>query len=714
MLPVIGTFEPWADPSVVEINRIAMRVPRDNHSRISLNGTWKLRLWSSPDAVPPSAVGATAPSPTGWKGVTVPGNWTVQGFNDLPHYTNIAMPFEGPPPRLPEKNTTGVYRRTMKVPGMWRKRGGRVVVHIGGAESVHALYVNGEFVGYGTDSRLPSEYDVTDVVHGGVNSIAVVVVRYSAHSYIEDQDQWWMAGLHRDVWVEHRPAMSIGQVACVADWNPATQAASLRVTAHVDGVVERGATIMVGIRELPSEPVRSVDVPHRHTQAYVYEGPFATASWDDIDIDPWSAENPTLYTVMVKLLSSEREVIDECEQRVGFRRAEVTGGLFRVNGVAVTICGVNRHDHHPDKGKAVSVDDIRADLVLMKQHNFNAVRTAHYPNRHELLDLCDELGLYVVDEANIESHAYNTSLCNDGRYQSAWVSRATRMVDRDRNHPCVIMWSLGNESGYGRNHKVEAAAVRALDAHRPLHYEGAIFHADWHDGGMAETDVVCPMYPQIDAIVAYARKGGDRPLIMCEYSHAMGNSNGSLADYWAAIDQYEQLQGGFIWEWKDHGLRQEVPRGKHARERFAYGGQFGDEPNDGNFVADGLISPDGIPHPAMREAMWLFRPIRVTPSNRPDAVTVHNMQSFEDLSAYVGRVSLLLNGETLRVEEVSVDLGAGLSRDMMLPFTLNIVRQPSDEVSLLVEWLLRAPTSWAQAGHLVAWEQILVSSAVAL
>ena len=705
MLPHIGPLAPWADPSIVEMSRLPMRTSRGgvDGRRLDLNGSWDFSLWKSPDSVPATAIAARKPAGRAWKKVAVPGNWTLQDVGDHPHYTNIQMPFPGPPPRLPDNNPTGVYRKTVKVSAAWLRDAGQVVLHIGGAESVHAVYVNGSFAGYATDSRLPSEYDVTEQLVTGSNTIAIVVVRYSAHSYIEDQDQWWMAGLHRDVWLERRPRVQLGRVTPVADYDHVTGKGSLTLTAHLHGdpTSETELSVDVDVRGVGRS--ERVPVNLRHAQAYIFKGFQATVSMTDLAVDAWSAETPVLYDVVVKLRNREG-IIDSCSLRLGFRRVEIDNGLLKVNGRAITIFGVNRHDHHPDKGKAVSVDDVRADLVMMKQHNINAVRTAHYPNRHELLDLCDELGLYVVDEANIECHANNTSLCDDGRYTAAWLSRTQRMVERDSHHACIVMWSLGNESGYGINHKAQAALVRALDSTRPLHYEGAVLHAGWANGGRDATDVVCPMYPQIDAIVAYAQSNADRPLIMSEYSHAMGNSNGSLADYWEAIDTHEKLQGGFIWEWKDHGLKQKVPDGRYANVRFAYGGQFGDTPNDANFVADGLVSPDMVPHPAMREVMWVHRPVAVERSERPHTLVVRNRRSFTDLSDLEGSFEVLVAGDVVSVVGFNPIVGAGECREV--PFPIDVPH--GDDVSVVTRWTMKNKQPWAPSGYVVSWDQVML------
>jgi beta-galactosidase len=725
---------PWSDPAVVEMHRLAMRpalVLSDSveHTREGtssrrkrLDGTWRLQLLSAPEAVTGTHLrGRTATLGKQWHTVAVPGNWTLQNVGDTPHYTNIDMPFDGPPPRLPKHNPTGVYRKAFSLPATWCKQ--QVVLHIGAADSVHVVYVNRKFAGYGTDNRLASEYDITSLVKPGDNELAVVVVRYSAQSYVEDQDQWWMAGLHRSVYVEARPMVHIRSVECDVDYDHVTRRGLATVTADIAfvGHSAPGVAVQVWAEELSGkkvcEPVMCT-IPHDTNQRYVFAGHRATAQLSIPGARPWSAEDPHRYRIVVKLLETERQFTSLV---TGFRRIRVEDGEVRVNGKRITIRGVNRHDHHPERGKAVTREDMRADVVAMKQHNCNAVRTSHYPNDPAFLDLCDEYGLYVVAEANIESHAYNTSLCEDERYLATWMARGSRMVVRDRHHPSVIFWSLGNESGFGKNHDALAALLRSMDPTRPLHYEGAIFHGrngestPWQDGGRNATDVVCPMYPPIAAIVEYARSGANRPLVMCEYSHAMGNSNGSLADYWAAIEREPLLAGGFVWEWKDHGLRQNVnrqkSRNKHTRNaatwRYAYGGQFGDTPNDGNFVADGLTAPDLTPHPAMRELAWVHRPVAVV-ADGEHGYAVHNRQSHINLSHLRGTVTVLVAGEHMHEEEIVVDLPpiGRVTQQWSSTITALLAQAPAHTtVTAQFRWVLRNDMPYAPAGHLVAWDE---------
>ncbi len=806
MLAVVGEGRVWEDPAVVSVNRLPMHVPLSGFERLSLDGRWNLELFERPDAVPIEALVGDRTDATG---VEVPGNWTMQQLHladgsqcvDLPHYTNVKMPFEGPPPRLPERNTTGVYRRLVTLPSSWQ--GQRVVLHVGGAESVHAVYINGDFVGYGTDSRLPSEYDLTPQLHDDEGTwcheveLAIVVIRYSAHSYIEDQDQWWMAGLHRSVWLESRQTVQIADLPIATDFDSRTQTGQVQVRADVDfgtrpengwsvrftlchptGAIPGeheaaqpsgdltesrsrapvGAALaqahlhqhqLVDAQQVVS-PVEPATRHPRHCQllpGVASTGFGASAVFEVKNARAWTAETPHLYTLVTELLDDEGSVRHVEAQRVGLRRVEVRDGQLLVNDRAIRIFGVNRHDHHPDRGKAVTLDDIRADFTMMRRHNINAIRTSHYPNRSEFYELCDELGFYVFDEANIESHAYEQTICEDPQYRSAMVERA-RMVQRDRNHACVVVWSLGNESGYGTVHDALAGWIRTSDPTRPLHYEPAIDLDGWETGGKLATDIVCPMYPPIEAIRAYGEKRlGTRPLIMCEYSHAMGNSNGSLAEYWDVIEANPDLQGGFLWEWKDQALRQRLADG---RVRLACGGHFDDEPNDGNFVDDGLMSADLEPHPAMREVAWVYRPVTVSLTSDRVGLLVENRRAFRGLDDINARWKLIHDGQekatglldcprvkagaTVRVplpNTVSELLGTrsgannsqtaadGTPSHSRLDFCGNAdgsdvepgELQPRGECHLTVLWETVNDGWFAPAGHLVAWDQVCIREA---
>ena len=599
------------------------------------------------------------------------GNW------DKPHYTNVQMPFEGLPPEIPELNPTGIYEREFEVPADWAGR--RVVLHVGAAESVLLVSLNGDEFGVGKDSHLASEFDLTDRLRPGANTLTLRVVKWSDATYVEDQDQWWHGGITRSVFLYATRDVYLADVRVDAGLADDLTTGTLdlavtlgfpgrelppgwRVEARLDGIEDALSTEAVPIDRrtlrgwtlddqrlmyraaaglLPDEDAPAWDVVHRR-MAPPLDG-LVTWHLDVPNVEPWSAEQPRLYPLHVVLRDPAGAVAEETTVQVGFRRVEIKGLDLLVNGARVFIRGVNRHDFDQHTGRVLSVDSMRADLVLMKQFGFNAVRTSHYPNDPAFLDLTDELGLYVIDEADIESHAFQPTLCDDHRYLSAWVDRVSRMALRDKNHASVILWSLGNESGYGLNHEAAAAWLRRYDPSRPLHYEGAIRY-DWtSDQGVS--DLTCPMYPPISAIVDHARSGLQRhPLIMCEFSHAMGNSNGTLAEYWDAIESTPGLQGGFIWEFWDHGLVQTLPDG---RTHWAYGGDFGDEPNDGNFVCDGMVWPDRRPKPAMWEHKRLAAPVRIDGTAadlEAGRVEIANHQHFRDLGWLRASYSLTADG----------------------------------------------------------------------
>jgi beta-galactosidase len=426
------------------------------------------------------------------------------------------------------------------------------------------------------------------------------------------------------------------------------------------------------------------------------------------DITPWSAEVPALYGVAITLVSPEGEVTERVERRIGFRRVEVRGVELLVNGRAVLIRGVNRHDFDPRTGRVVTAEDMRADVVAMKRWGFNALRTSHYPNDPVLLDACDELGLYVIDEADIESHGWYEDVCADPRYRLQFVERVARMIERDRHHPSIIAWSLGNESGYGVNHDAAAGWARVADPSRPLHYEGAI-KFDWSSGQTA-SDLVCPMYPPIAALVAHATSGAQRhPLVMCEFSHAMGNSNGTLAEYWDAIESTPGLQGGFIWEWRDHGLVQRLPNGS---TRHAYGGDFGDEPNDGVFCIDGITFPDRAPKPAMFEHMFLASPVRAASgpaavaAAREGRVTLWNRGEFRDTRWLRAAWDVSVGGNRAAGGDLPLpSIAPGATAELGIP-GWQLPPEGTGERWLTLRFLTAEATAWAGAGYEIGWAQV--------
>ncbi|HEY8439454.1 MAG TPA: glycoside hydrolase family 2 TIM barrel-domain containing protein, partial [Candidatus Limnocylindrales bacterium] len=735
-MTVLAGLRPWAAPELSSLHRLPMHTLRhdDPARRIDLDGRWRFQLLRSPDADPGSR----------WEEADVPGCWTMQGFDDRPHYTNVQMPFPGFPPEIPDDDPTGLYERDVEIPEAWA--GKRIVLHVGAAESVLIVSLDGRDVGVSKDSHLAAEFDVSAIAGPGRHVLRLRVVKWSDATYVEDQDQWWHGGITRSVFLYATDRVFLADVRATAGLADDLRTGTLdlavdvgvvagrtppgyRVEATLDGLAapltwsaEPAAT------DRPAWPIDGADreLLDRHILGGPLSADEAAEAWPALDrsLEPpregsvewhasvpdvraWSAEQPNLYDLRVVLRSPSGDVVEETNLRIGFRRVEVRGVDLLINGARVLIHGVNRHDFDQHTGRVISRESMRADLVQMKQFNLNAVRTSHYPNDPAFPDLADELGLYVIDEADIESHAFQSTLCDDPRYLGQWVERVSRMVERDRNHPSVIAWSLGNESGIGANHEAAAAWVRRTDPSRPLHYEGAI-RFDW-TSDQTVSDLTCPMYPSIASIAEHGRSGRQlHPLILCEYSHAMGNSNGTLAEYWDAIESTPGLQGGFIWEWWDHGLVQTLPDGT---TRWAYGGDFGDTPNDGNFVLDGLVWPDRRPKPALLEMRQIAAPVRfaaTADSLASGSVEVENRQSWRDLGWLAAHWSVTADGEVVRDGELALPAVAPGERAVVaIP---DWTDSPDDgrEVLLTIVVTTASDEPWGPAGHEVGWGQIVV------
>ena len=736
----LGAMPSWMAPECVSINRLPMRAtaypfPTTALARTlnrekspwyqSLDGDWQFRMAARPEEVGTDDV-AAATDRSGWARVAVPGNWTLQGYGH-PHYTNVPMPFPDEPPFVPSENPTGIYARDFTPPADWQGR--RIVVHFGGAESVLYVYVNGHAVGLSKDSRLPSEFDLTPFVTcGQKNVLTAVVVKWSDASFIEDQDQWWMGGLHREVYLYSTAPVHLADIFARGGLQENYTTGRFQFTAKVrfPRQPEEGWTVETQLHDPRGRPVL---LPKAHRGA-VPVGSHGQPARLEVRFDAavtrpllWSAEEPNLYTAVVTLRDPKGAPVENTAVRMGFRSVEIRERNLLVNGRRVLIKGVNRHDHHDTKGKALDRETMRLDALTMKRNNVNAVRCSHYPNDPYWLDLCDELGLYVVDEANIESHDYYFQVAHSVRYAQAFLERGVRMVERDKNHPGIIFWSLGNETAYSANHEAMAGWMKGYDPSRPLHFEPGVWAQNVkdqppgkiYDVGHRVTDVVCPMYPSIDQILQWATDDAHpdrrRPFIMCEYSHAMGNSNGSLADYWDVFETVPGVQGGFIWEWIDHGLKQ---RSADGQEYWAYGGDFGDEPNDVNFVCDGLVWPDRTPHPGLEEFRYLARPVKVAGYNpRTGALEVRNQQDFATLGWIRGEWALRAGGRTLAQGKLPALRAAPQTTEtvrLKLP-AFNV--EPGEEAFLCFRFTAAAATPWCKAGHLLAWDQVAVPAKTA-
>lgn len=686
---------PWEDPTVTGRHRLPAHAPLgDAGERLSLDGTWRFHWAPRPEE---------APDPTGeldtaaWDEVEVPGCWQLQVDRDPPVYTNVQYPFPTALcPGVPEENPTGTYWRAFRLPEGWHER--RVVLTLESVDSAGEVWVNGEPAGYGQDSRLPLELDVSALVRPGTNTVAVRVLRWSDGTWLEDQDMWWLSGLPRSVHLSSTPW------AHVADLRVRTSLGDGHARARVDVRVTlrhaRGGALDGHRVEVVLTDPRGTIVPSAVTAVAVPDGA-GPESVLDVALDVpapklWSAEAPHLYGLKVRHLDPGGRVLEHRSTRVGIREVRIEGGQLRINGRAVAIHGVNRHEIDPDRGRAITEASMLADVRLMKQHNIDAVRTSHYPNHPRWYELCDEHGLYVLDEANLETHGLWDALADDPTWEPAMLERVSRMVERDKNHACVIGWSLGNECGYGRNFDVLAGWVRRHDPTRPVHYHPA--------DRRPTVDIVAPMYPSVAAVEALAAEPDHRPVIMCEYAHSMGNSTGNLAEYWEAVDRWPRLQGGFIWDWVDQGLRR---RDGHGTEYWAYGGDFGDVPNDGPFCMNGLVAPDRTPHPALAEVKKVFEPVRVEwVDAAAGRARVTNRRSFTDLSDLAGEWVLEVDGRAVAHGPLplpAVPPGRSVEVDLPVPAT---ARVEGAEHWLRIRFRLAHATSWADAGHEVAWTQL--------
>ena len=711
--------EHWQNPQVVGIHKLPghtilvpyqdraealARQPQASPYYRGLNGRFRFHLAPNPRQVPDGFY-ETDFDDTDWDLIDVPGNWTRQGY-DKPIYTNVQMPIPPTPPLVPANdNPTGLYRTTFDVPDDWQNR--QTFICFAGVESAFYLWINGRFVGYSQGSRLPAEFNLTPFVQFGANSMTVMVIRWSDGSYLEDQDHWWMAGIYRDVYLYSTANVHIfdafAQTKLDANYQDATLSLHVQVEGF-DGADPSGYGVEMSLFD---ENGQSLFPPITHpVQPAIDTLTKVELIQDILNPKKWSAEAPNLYTLILRLQDRARQTVAWHSYRLGFRQVEIQGRELLVNGQPVLLKGVNRHEHDDVHGKTISEESMLADIKLMKQFNINAVRNSHYPTCARWYELCDEYGLYVIDEANIEAHALYNRLCHDLQWTHAFLERGMRMVAHNKNHASIIIWSLGNESGYGPNHDALAGWVRHTDPTRPLHYEGAVSRVngqDWQDGLLA-TDITCPMYPTVAEIIAYAQDPtATRPLIMCEYAHSMGNSTGNLKEYWQAIKTYHGLQGGFIWDWVDQGLRLTDKKGNTY---WGYGGDFEDEINDFNFCINGLVWPDRTPHPALYEYKKILQPITVTAVNLVKGqFEVHNEFDFSDLGTVTATYELLIDGRIQEQGELTLPhIPPGESQPLTIPYT-GPKLQPGQESFLTIRFHLLAATTWAEAGHEIAWEQ---------
>ena len=673
----------------------------------SLNGTWKFHHAPRPAARPPG-FHATGFDDAAWKTLPVPSSWQLHGY-DLPIYTNIVYPWPQDPkgaPRVPtDDNPVGSYRRTFTVPDDWNGR--QVFLHFAGVDSAFYVWVNGTRVGYNEDSRTPAEFDITSHLREGENLLAVQVYRYSDGAFLEDQDMWRMSGIYRHVYLWSTASRHVRDFEVKTDLDAAYRDAVLTVTADI--ATYAGARGDVSLELALADPEERPVVTRRVKAA----GGRAQISVNVRNPRKWSAETPTLYPLLLTLKDAAGATLEVIPWHVGFREVEVRGGRLLVNGRAVLVKGVNRHEIDPATGKYVPLDTMVRDIVLMKQLNVNAVRTSHYPNDPAWYALCDRYGLYVIDEANIETHHYGNDpknrLTNDPAWQPLFLDRVERMIERDKNHPSVIVWSMGNESGDGLAARAAYEWARRRDPSRPFHNEGSTSH------GGSNADINSFMYPPADATAKAAAKRPEMPLLLCEYSHAMGNSNGGLKEYWDLFYSGGNAQGAFVWDWVDQGLWQPVPAAaaRTAPSRFlAYGGWFEDPagvPNDNNFCMNGIVRADRTPHPGAFAFKYVYRYVHAaaTPEELAKGVIrIRNRHDFVDTRDVVEGVWDVKAGGTSigsgAIDDLSLAPGEERTFSLALP---PVSPEPGVEYWLDVRFLLKHDTPWAKKGFEVAWDQ---------
>ncbi len=682
----------------------------------SLNGDWKYH-YSSNHLARVSDFWKTDFDDSSWATIPVPSNVEIQGHG-VPIYVNIRYPWtwhgtEPNPPFVPgddPNNTVNSYRRTFEIPKDWDGR--KVFLTFDGVNSFFDLWINGEKVGMGKDSRTPVEFDITSFLKPGKNLIAVENFRWCDGSYLEDQDFWRLSGIFRDVYLWSPPNVHVRDIEIKTDLDEQYRDAELKGKLSLVnyGKDAMNVTVEAELFDPSGDSVssRSVDQTIEAGQEISLDG--------SVPIEnplKWSAETPNLYQLFVTLKNSDGKTLEVLPLKVGFREVEIRDGNLLVNGKRILIKGVNRHETDPDVGQAITIEGMEKDIQMMKQFNINTVRCCHYPNQPAWYDLCDRYGIYLIDEANIESHGMgygDKTLAKDPQYAEAHMNRTVRMVERDKNHASVIIWSLGNEAGFGPNFEATSDWIHQRDSSRPVHYEQA--------GRNPYTDIVCPMYPRPSELTRYSSEPRDRPFIMCEYEHAMGNSSGDFWAYWKQIYERPYLQGGCIWDWVDQGLRQSqqrstrdrfVPVKRGEKTFFAYGGDFGpaDIPSDDNFCDNGLVTPDREPHPGLFEVKHVYQYIHCQPVDLAKrTISIKNWYDFVNLKDLVtGEWKLKADGEEIQHGKLDdLDLAPGATKEIAIPIK-TFKPQPGVEYHVELSFTLKQKQSWAKAGHEVAWDE---------
>jgi len=687
-----------------ETKTLALENNLENASNYkNLNGLWKFN-WSKSPELRPENFYKESYNTSSWNDIKVPANWEVEGYG-IPIYTNASYPFQIgrlAPPDIPDGyNPVGSYKRTFDIPENWN--GKELFIHLGAVKSAFYIWINGTKVGYSQGSKLPAEFNITNFVKPGKNSIALEVYRWSDGSYLECQDFWRISGIERDVYLYARPKVYLEDYFAKAGLTNNYNDGVFNLNLELKNVHSKKQKGYVSIEIIKNEKTI-------YTEASAYEiGPNGNSKINFNKTIPhvktWSAETPELYQLNILIKNKKGIVLEAISRKVGFRTSEVKNGNYLVNGQPILFKGVNRHEHNAENGHVVSKEEMLLDIKIFKENNINAVRTCHYPNDPYWYELCDTYGIYVIDEANIESHGmgYNlaVTLANDPKWLKAHIDRTERMIERDKNHPSIIIWSLGNEAGNGYNMYKTYLLAKDMDDTRPTQYERAVY--EWN------TDIFTPMYATPDDIEKYALSDlATKPLIQCEYAHAMGNSVGGFKEYWDLFEKYDKLQGGFIWDYVDQGLKTV----KNGKEIYAYGGDFGPEgtPSDNNFLNNGLVQPDRKLNPHMYEVKHIQQDIKFYANDLSKGkIDIKNWYFFKDLSNYIFQWELLANGNIVETGALTdVNVAPQKTKTITIPFTK---KQQSDvEYFLNIRALLKTNEPLVSKNFEMAYEQFQLNT----
>lgn len=666
---------------------------RYTHAFKNLNGVWKFMFLDAPEYSPEGFFNSDF-DVTKMDDITVPGNWQLQGYGKM-HYSDLWYNFPINPPYVPTENPTGIYKRTFFVEESYRDK--KIIIRFCGVDSAYHLWINGKEVGYSKVARNESEFDITDLIRvGEENDVTVRVYQWSDGTYLEDQDMWWESGIFRDVELIGVPKDGINDYKVIADLDDEYKNGIFKVEAFLRTTKEVNVTFEL------------VDAGENTVFTKTVVAKEGKACIDEViaDVNHWTAETPYLYKLFMTV-EDNGQIVEVIPQNVGFRNIRLNGETFLVNGVAIKFKGVNRHDYSPQNGRVVSREEIEKDIILMKQFNINAIRTSHYPNSYYLYDLCDEYGMYLIAETDLECHGFELTgdykwITDDPSWELAYVSRMTRMIERDKNHPAIIFWSLGNESAFGCNFRKMTDVAHEMDPTRLVHYEG--------DFDVESADVYSTMYtwienPKKPYLMKDIIEKSKKPHVHCEYCHAMGNGPGNLKDYQDLVYAHDKLQGGFVWEWFDHGIESFTESGE---KYYRYGGDFGDDPSNKDFCIDGLIMPDRTPSPGLYEYKKVIEPITTTAVDiQKGIINLLSRYDFANLDRFNLVYKVMEDDVILQTGFMAVpSIEARANKDIILPYDLSAIKvKPGAHYYVNISYQLREDTSYASSGHELATAQ---------